>query len=353
MATTTYGTNDPLAVKLWSKMLIREVLKNTWATKFMGTTSSSIVQVKDETSKSSGDKITFALRMQMSGTGVSGDSTLEGQEEALSTYTDSLIIDQLRHASRSRGRMTQQRITYDIREECMVGLRDWWSDRIDTAFFNQLCGNTAQSDTRYTGMQAAVAQSQKYLVDGSTTGDESVSTTGVFSLTVLDNLVEDVRTATPAFRPVMVGGKPYFVAFLHPYNVTSMRTSTATGQYLDIQKSAMQGGEVADNPIFTGALGVYNGVVLHEDTRVAQGISSATGLAVSAVRRVPFCGAQALMMAYGRESGPERFTWVEELFDYQNQLGVAAGMIWGMKKAVFNSVDYAVRTASCYSVAHS
>lgn len=31
MATTSYGTNDPMAVKLWSKRLSVEVLKTCWA----------------------------------------------------------------------------------------------------------------------------------------------------------------------------------------------------------------------------------------------------------------------------------------------------------------------------------
>ena len=36
MAVTLYGTNDPLAVKLWSKRLALEVLKQTWLHKLMG-----------------------------------------------------------------------------------------------------------------------------------------------------------------------------------------------------------------------------------------------------------------------------------------------------------------------------
>ena len=74
MTVTSYGVNDPLAVKLWSKRLSVEVLKNTWASKFMGETSSSIIQIKDETSKGAGDKITYGLRMQLSGLGVIGDA---------------------------------------------------------------------------------------------------------------------------------------------------------------------------------------------------------------------------------------------------------------------------------------
>jgi hypothetical protein len=36
----------------------------------------------------------------------------------------------------------------------MDGLKDWWADRLDTWFFNQAGGFTAQTDLRYTGMQA-------------------------------------------------------------------------------------------------------------------------------------------------------------------------------------------------------
>ena len=40
MATTAYGVNDTLAVKLWSKMLFADALKKTYFDKFMGKTSS-------------------------------------------------------------------------------------------------------------------------------------------------------------------------------------------------------------------------------------------------------------------------------------------------------------------------
>lgn len=98
MAMTSYGVNDPLSVKLWSKRLSVEVLKNTWLMKFAGDSSANIIQVKDETSKSAGDKITYGLRMQLTARGIIGDGTLEGNEESLTTYSDSLVINQLRTA---------------------------------------------------------------------------------------------------------------------------------------------------------------------------------------------------------------------------------------------------------------
>ena len=49
------------------------------------------------------DVVTQGLRVKLSGTGVAGDDTLEGNEEALTTYSQNFFIDQLRHATRSKG----------------------------------------------------------------------------------------------------------------------------------------------------------------------------------------------------------------------------------------------------------
>lgn len=352
MSTTSYGVNDALAVKLWSKKLFQESLKKTYFSKFIGKSSSSVIQIKDETSKGPGDKITVGLRMQLTGDGVLEDGTLEGNEEALTTYSDAVYINQLRHAVRSAGKMSEQRVPFSVREEARAGLEDWWANRLDTAFFNQLCGNTAVSDTRYTGNQAAIAPDAAHKVYLNGSADESATSTYVFDINVIDKCVEKAKTATVPLRPVMVGGQEKFVMFLHPYQVYNLRTSTTTGQWLDIQKAAMSGGKESDNPIYTGAIGEYNGVVLHESTRVTQGVNSSTGVAISTVRRAVFCGAQAGLMAYGKDAAGGEMNWVEELFDFKNQLGVAAGMIFGIKKAQFNSADFGTIVVPTYAVAH-
>lgn len=132
MAQTAYGVNANEAVKLWSRKLMREALKQCWASKFMGSDSNALCQVVDDTSKSAGDRVRHILRMQLGGSGIQGDGTLEGNEESLVTYTDDIVINQLRHAVRSAGKMTEQRIPFSIREEARMGLQDWWADRYDT-----------------------------------------------------------------------------------------------------------------------------------------------------------------------------------------------------------------------------
>jgi len=359
MAVSEYGVNHPMAVKHWSADLMKEALKKTYALQFMGKDKNALAQIKTELNKSAGDKITFGLRQQLQGDGVSGDATLEGNEEALEIYTDAVLIDQLRHAVRSAGKMSEQRVPFEVRAEARDGLADWWADRIDTAFFNQLCGNTRVTDTKFTGSQATVEPDAAHVVFhsqslGSSHANESLITAAdVFDLSVIDLAREKATVGAPnPIRPIRIGSDNYYVMFIHPFQVFNLRTSTATGQWRDIQQSALEGGQRTGNPLFTGALGVYNNTILHEATRITLGSQSASASSGIALRRSVFCGAQAAAVAFGRRSGKNTYSWKEEMFDYGNQLGVAAGSIWGAKKTRFNGSDHAAIVVVTAAASH-
>jgi len=350
MAETAYGVNAPEAKKLWSSQLAREALKATWIQKFLGDSSDDIVQTKTEAKKDAGDRIRVTLRMQLNGDGVSGDGTLEGNEEALTTYTDDIFIDQLRHAVKSAGKMTEQRIPWSIREEAMMGLKDWWAARFDTAFFNQMCGYTVQNDPRYTGMNAVLGPDAGHVFrPNAKANDQTLAAGDEMKLDWIDQIVAIAKLATPVLRPVKIDGEDRYVLVLHTNQVTQLRTNTATGQWLDIQKAAMTGDGSKGNPIMTGALGMYNGVVLHESTRVTNGVSSATGLIVPTARRAVLMGAQAGFIAFGKGQSFDSFDWNEELFDYGNKLGVEAGTIHGLKKTRFNNADFGTIVLSTFT----
>lgn len=355
MAVTSYGVNNALAVKLYAKKLDVEVLKETEIADYIGTDNNSLWQMKTETQKSAGDQITYGLRMQLSGPGVSGDGTLEGNEEALTTYSDALLIDQLRHAVRSAGKMSEQRVPFSVRDEALAGLKDWWVDRIAVSAFNHLCGYTVQTDTRYTGGNAVVAPTAARHIwsSASHTTDQSLTSGEVLTLSQIDRCVTLAETLTPPIRPVMIKGKKHYVMFIHPYDLYNLRHDASTaGNWFDIQKAAMQGGDVTGNPLFSGAVGMYNNTIIRVDSRITQGVHSASSTtAVAAVRRSVFCGAQSLVLGFGQDNGPNKFNWVEELFDFKNQLGVSAGCIWGTKKTIFNSTDFATIVVSSYAVA--
>lgn len=345
MATTNYPLNHPQAVKHWSGDVFKQALKQTYAMRFMGTNSNSLCQVRNEM-KEEGDRVRVGLRMQLTGSGVSGDGTLEGNEEALSIYHDDVYIDQLRHAVRSGGKMSEQRIPFSVRQEARDGLADWFADHFDYAFFNQLTGNTGETDTKLTGNQSPTAPSSSNIVMDATS-TASLATSDTMSPSIIEYAVEKAEDgATYPLRPLKLQGQDYYVMFMHTYQKTDLRTGFSAGEWGDIQKAAIQGGQTTGNPIFSGALGVWGGVVLHSSSRIPETASN--------VRRAVLCGAQAAAIAFGKgNSMGNKFTWVEELFDYENQLGVAAGTIYGLKKMVFNSEDHATITVVTYAASHA
>ena len=364
MAQTTFGVGHPLAVSVWSKDLAAEAIRRTFIGKFIGQTEDSLIMEKVDLKKSAGDNITCGLNVQMQGDGVQGDATLEGNEEALQFYDDNLRIDQLRHATRVKGRMTEQRVPYNLRRVSRDRLADWWARRMDVSFFNQICGNTAVSDTKFTGNNAVIAPSTNRIIRaGNQSTDQALTTSDKFDLTYIDVARNYAETASieastgPMIRPISEDGNDYYVMFLHDDQVYDLRVNTTAGQWQDIQKAALMGGDVASNPIFTGALGIYNGVILHKAARVTQGVHSTAGTAVSNTRRAVLCGAQAAAIAFGSENGATKYTWVEEMFDYGNQFGVAAGAIWGLKKTKYipednsatNAEDFGTIVVSTYA----
>lgn len=353
MAATEFGVGHPLAQKLWARKLFHEVIGESFFSRFMGKGDSNLLQFKTETQKDAGDRIRVGLRMLLTGAGIQGDATLEGNEEALTTYYDDPLINQLRHATRSQGKMSEQRVPFSVRDENRMGLQDWWTERMEVSLANQLTGYADQADTRYTGNNAATEPSTTRIVVGGghdTEASLSATTTHAISLSDLDRAVAKAKVVSPRIRPIRVDGKNMYVAFLHPYQIYRLRRDASTaGNFFDVQKAMLQGGKISDNSILTGADFVYNNVVVHEWSYLP--IVKSTVTSASSYRRGVFCGAQAAILAVGQGNSPTEMSWNEELFDYGNQLGVEAGCIFGIKKTVFNSVDFATIVLSGYAPA--
>ena len=355
MAVTSYPVNDSLAVKNWSMRLDVEALKETSFKRFMKDNPNALVQEKTETRKGKGDAVTYGLRMQLTGDGATGSNVLKGNEESLTTYSDQLLIDELRHAVSVPGEDTidAQRVPFELREEAYSGLRDWWSERLDRVMFNHLAGNTAETRAQYIGANSILGPStNRWIRAGAVANDQSLST-NAFTLSLIDICVAKAKTATPMIRPIKgLGAEVDYVCFVHPDQVRSLRTDAATaGNWFDLQKARIQGGEIGTNNIFTGSLGIYNRTLLVENSRLPQAINASTGVAIANTRRAVFCGAQALTFAVGQSYRETKFSWSEELDDYGKVLGVKAGLIFGMKKTRFNNEDFGTIAISSYALA--
>lgn len=370
MSTTSYGVNDALAVKLWSKALDHEALKYTEIGPLIGNDANSIIHRKTETEKSAGDRVTFGIRMQLSGAGFTENQVAEGNGESLTTYSDNLLINELGHVVgvKSENTIDQQRVPFNLRAEARGGLADWWAKRYSVSFFNQVCGYTVQNDTRFSGLNAVIAPSSTRIIrQSSRANDESLVAADTFTIDLIDKAKEAAITATPKIRPVMIRGggggngrrdfnatlTDKYVIYLHAYQITDLRKNTSTGQWLDITKAAYTGLSTTSNPIYSGAVGEYNGVIIRQAFDVTTGVSSATGADVATVRRAVLLGGQAAMIGFGQKNSPNKFRWNEELFDHKRRLEVSAWSILGLKKTQFNSVDYGVIVVATYAVAHT
>jgi len=329
MAVTQIGVNNPLAVKTWSRQLAVEVSKATSIAPLIGTSSNAIIQLKDEAAKASGDKVTFGLRRQLIGDGVSESTALEGNEEALSTYSDTVMLNELAHAVRVRndGTIDAQRVPFNLREEASQGLIDWYADRLSMTAFLHFCGYNGPQVTFegrnvmlgpvHTGFNTPTAPTAARIIRaGNKTTDEALTSSDLFDLSLIDKAVERAKLANPKIRPVRVGSENVYVCYLHPTQVTALR--------------------------------MYNGVVLREAEHVMPGLDDA-GQEIATVRRGVLLGAQAGIIAFGKDQGAEKYKLVEELFDYQRELGVGAKTVFGFKKTVFDGQDFASIVISTYA----
>lgn len=356
MSDTTFGVNDAMAAKLWSKNLSVAEREYLDIAPLMGEDENSIIQVKNETRKGAGDKVTFGLMARLTGDGKTEGETAEGNGEALSIYSDAVYVNELGHVVgvRSENTIDQQRVPFDLREKAKTGLSMWWADRKSASFFNQVCGYTPQTSTKYTGLNAVTAPtSSRKIIAGSGSNDENITSSDVFTLNLIDQAVEMAKVGSNMVNPIRIGGQKKYVMYLHPYQVTSLRTNSSSGQWLDIQKAAMAGWESSKSPIFTGALGEYNGVVLRSSQDITYGVNSSSGAAITTVRRAVLLGAQAAVCAYSQNGSPTKYRWNEELLDHKRKLEVSAWSIWGIKKTVFNSADFGTVVVSSYAAASS
>jgi N4-gp56 family major capsid protein len=368
MADTAFGVNDAETVKVWRKKHAIETRKKMALGPLIGTGPDSLIQQVDEL-KGPGDRVRTTLIMQMNQRGVQGDATAEGNEETVASFTDDVVIDQIRFQHRSAGKMSEQRVAFNVRKTARGLLSELNAARLDRAGFLQLAGYTGGSvtehgetydgtDTIYTGNNATLApnSTSKYRCDNAAgvitmpqEEDESIGSADVMNLTVLDYAKAIAETRSPMLKPIMIDGEKHYVFFLHPYQVKDLRSNTSSGQWQAIHLAGLAGGKDTKSPIFTGALGMYNGIVLRESPRVPLGVNSSTSAAITTVRRSFLAGAQAATIAFADGSDYESWDWNEKTFDYGNKGGVSVGCIYGIKKNRWNSIDFSSLVVSTYA----
>lgn len=361
MAGTSFLADSPHAVKLWARKAHNDSVKTTMYGMLSGSSDRAIVQTRDEI-KSEGDRIRFRLRMLPTGIGVQDAEVLEGTEEGLEYKHFDINLGEKRKAFKVELNLSEQRTKADVRGDMKAALEEWCEEYYDTTFFEYLSGVAmglnGASKFHPTGPLGGNAlfppSTDRIIYGGNATAANNVDATDVFDLRVLDKARERIARVSPTMRKGKFGGKNLWTCVISPEQVTSLRTNTSTGQWLDLQKSAMQGGKVDDNPIWNAALGVYNDFMLVESTRIPIFQNFGAGANVQAHRAL-ILGAQAAVTCHGIKTDDKgRLKVVEKEIDYGKHLGLGATFVWGMAKSRFNDQSdfgvFAVDTAAAPAV---
>ena len=366
MALTNFGTLTGDQLQTWSRDFWKVARNQSFINQFAGTGSNAMVQrVTELTKNQKGTKANITLLADMTGDGITGDFTLEGNEEALRAYDITIELDQLRFANRIAGRMADQKTVVNFREQSRDALAYAMADRCDQLAFLTLSGvgYTFKNNGALRTVVGGAVNGQE-LVDlayasdvSAPTGDrhrrwdatsglvaggtnamvaaDKISYSTIVSLKAYakDNYIRGIRGA---------GNQETFHMFVTPQQMASLKLDT---DFLtNVRNAGVRG---PSNSLFSGSSSLMvDGVMIHEFRHVfnTSGATTGTSTNVGAAgykwganadvngARALFCGAQALALA---DIGlPEM---VEDTFDYGNQSGISVGKIFGMRKPKYNS----------------
>jgi N4-gp56 family major capsid protein len=381
MAETVVAAGDAAAVVIYSRRVYLQAIRTPVLAKLMAPglnarDQTNICQLFDEPLKGPGDTVKFDILPNLVGPGVIGDAPIANQESALSWQTTSFTINQQRNAVLAVGKMSQQRVPWSMRDAAYAQLANWVKIIVDSGLLNQAACNTNQTNVAYTALNTpATLDSSHQILAGGAANEAALTSQQIMSLELL---TEAVTIATselvfPIKPPVIKGVEVAGIWFGHPTQIRDLKNNFQAGEWGNIFGMAMQGGQVTGNPLFTGAIGVYENVVMHADAQVPWGsstqntvmnaggvlIASPTVLGTASVARSVFMGAQALTIAFGSadniEGRPLRVRWYEELLDAGNQLRVTGGLIWGAAQPQVTisgtAQNYATIAISTYAAA--
>ncbi|MHC4356433.1 MAG: N4-gp56 family major capsid protein [Planctomycetota bacterium] len=385
MAATTFArgsTHTALVPQKWSKDDFKFAFENNPLTGYIGPGKDKIIQVGKDFLKEQGDKITFGLKALPTGDGQGDDGTYASNGEAMTFYDMSVQLHERGHSFPLNGNMTEQSAYRKLRPQGQDTARQWvgmvQAADIIAALSGMGCMNhiggrvtgvtakDASSVQLETVNQSAVskgASATRWFGGGQTTGgtisrvatDALINTTAshLFGTDVIEYVrrmarmtVDSSGNAVSPIRPIMVNGEPWYLMLIDLLQKKQLQADTKWKASVQnaLPRSAKQ------NWLFNGADGVWDNVVikstdlLHRrtgagSTTVSEWFDTSADACASGmtVGRSLFLGAQAACLAWGKMP-----VWKSGYNDppHNTKYEVHTDMIYGVKKSVFNSIDF-------------
>ena len=336
MADTVLSTD--LRVQKWLKNYFVEYVRTSGFKPYMGTGTNSVIQVKREL-QDHGKTINIPLITRLKGAGVTGTNTLAGNEEALGNFNHPISIEFLRNAV-VINEADQHWTILDLMGAAKDALNNWAADKLRADLITALGSidgvayGTASAAQRNTW---TVNNQDRILFGRSASNYNATHATALNAITGTDRLnaatlslmKRRAKTADPFIRPTRVNtteGREYFVAFTGSMAFRDLKNDPVMQQ----ANREARPRDVEANPIFQDGDLIYDGVIVREIPE----IGGFNNTAATPVRLEPvyMCGAQALGVAWGKETTP-----IRDNFDYGMRQGVGVKEVRGISKLRFNT----------------
>lgn len=339
----TYAASG-LTPQQWDSDFFRDYVSASRYRRYMGTDEASMFQLKEDLTKKRGDSVTFALVNELTGDGVTGNTTLKGNEERLGSRSHKLTVDVLRHAV-AVDDWDVQKSVIDLRNAAKVQLREWAQKKLRDACTNALGQIDGINFTTATNAQRDTWQGNNVdrIVTGTTvigahttfaSAISAVTAAAQLSPSILSLMKRIAQAASPKVKPLYVKemDQEWYVCFIGPRGWRDLTEDNPTTNILTLanRDARIRG---VDNPLFTGDSLVWDGMILREIpeiTALATAVYSLT--TATAIEPLYLCGAQAVGLAWA-----QRTKSTTDTDDYEFLHGVGVQEIRRIEKLRFGT----------------
>jgi N4-gp56 family major capsid protein len=348
----------------WITNYFAEYVRNSGFKPYMGRGNNSIIISKYELTEEAGKSINIPLITRLKGTGVTGSTSLDGNEEELGNYNCNISLDWRRNAVRVP-KSTSYKTELDLFGAAKDMLRTWEAEKLRDDVIKAMLSVVTTGDTTVLLADSSAANRNAFnaantdrLLFGKLRSNYSATwATAMGNLDTTDDkctvasmsLAKRIaKNADPHIRPYRTGdGREYFVAFHGSRTFRDLKADTTMTQ-ANREARSREGNGMDDNPIFQDGDLLYDGIIHREvpeiDDVAAAGTYNLTAVGASSadVRPVFLCGAQSVGIAWGQEPTPR----TDMTKDYSFRPGVAIEELLGVKKLAFNGVQQGM--VSCF-----
>ena len=302
------GTNEALIVSLWTQQLLYQAEKAIFWDRWSGSEgSNSPLIVKTDLAAKRGRIVKIDFVNALSTAGKTGVVPLSGAEEEAAFYQLDVSVDYARNAVAIH-KAEQQHTMHNLQVWGRNLASPWLANLIDASIFTAFDGQTTNM-----------------IFGGDATSKVSIEVADTMTLDIISRA--KTKAMDVPVRKINVDGREWLIMVMSQYQAYDLKATTAWQQAH--REGNLRG---PTNPIFTGALGFWDGVVLYENDGVEIGSNAGVGTNLDyAIAHM--VGQNACGFGWAMYPG-----FISEVRDYGAVVGVGADGMWGAAAAVFNSV---------------